>query len=309
VRQCLGDIFGPFAAIAVERVPEGVSTHVYRVVRGAEHAYLRVLPEMGATFAPEVRAHQLALAVGARVPEIVHYEPRNEVLGASIMLTTEITGQPVHPHLPRDFVRTVVAAAGRDLARMNAIPVDGFGWVRRDMQAVPGRLTAEQPTAHAFMLAEFDVYVAALSAAGFDEHEIHLLAEVARRGAHWLDDDRAYLAHGDFDTSHIYADESGYSGIIDFGEIRGAPRIYDLAHHHMHDGERLPYATLPFLLEGYARESELPDDCAQHIAYLSLLIALRALARGVVRSPESQIVQTARRAIHRDLHALADWLP
>ena len=42
-------------------------------------------------------------------------------------------------------------------------------------------------------------------------------------------DATAWLAHGDFDCSHIYVADGRYSGIIDFGEIRGANPWYDLA--------------------------------------------------------------------------------
>ena len=42
----------------IERVAEGVSTWVYRIRRGGETFYLRILPEADATFAPEVIAHQ-----------------------------------------------------------------------------------------------------------------------------------------------------------------------------------------------------------------------------------------------------------
>ncbi len=63
---------------------------------------------------------------------------------------------------------------------------------------------------------------------------------VVRRYAAWLRDDQARLAHGDFDTTHIYEKNCRYSGIIDFGEIRGAEPLYDLGHFQLHDGERLP---------------------------------------------------------------------
>jgi Ser/Thr protein kinase RdoA (MazF antagonist) len=47
----------------------------------------------------------------------------------------------------------------------------------------------------------------------------------------------SHLAHGDFDRSHIYVDPDtgAYQGLIDFGEIRGADRHYDLGHLLVHD--------------------------------------------------------------------------
>lgn len=304
----LSDIFNLADGLMVERVPAGVSTYVYRIQRGAERCYLRALPEVGATFAPEVRAHELVLAAGARVPEVIHYEPHNELLGASLMLTTEIPGAPLHGGMPRELVREVVMAAGRDIAHINRIPVDGFGWVRRDMWEPPVCITAEYPSSRDALLTDAEVAAATLAAAGFSATEIGQVLVVLRAGEGWFAGEPAYLAHGDFDASHIYADADSYAGIIDFGEIRGAPRLYDLAHYRMHDGERLPYDTLPHLLEGYGSVAPLPGDARERICYLSLQIALRALARGIVRSPDSQLVRTARAAIRRDGMELKDLM-
>jgi aminoglycoside phosphotransferase (APT) family kinase protein len=305
VRQYLSGIFGGTAAIDVERVPEGVSTYVYRVARAHERCYLRVLPELDDTFAPEVRVHQLALAAGARVPEVLHYEPLSEQLGGSVMLTTEIPGWSLCARTPANVAENVVMAAGRDLAWINAIPVKGFDWVRRDMQDVPERLTAEQPTARDFLLTDLTARFAVLPAAGFTADEVDRLTAIVRTGERWLDDDHAHLSHGDFDTSHIYADVSGYRGIIDFGEMRGAPQLYDLAHHRMHDSEWLPFDTLPYLIEGYESITPLPVDYWEQLCYLSLLIALRSLARGLARSATSQIVRISVAAIRRDAAQLS----
>ncbi|MEZ4571004.1 MAG: hypothetical protein R2849_11885 [Thermomicrobiales bacterium] len=56
--------------VSWERVADGASTIVYRFQRGTERFYLRILPEEGSTFAPEVLAHQLAGSLGCSVPEV-----------------------------------------------------------------------------------------------------------------------------------------------------------------------------------------------------------------------------------------------
>lgn len=58
-------------------------------------------------------------------------------------------------------------------------------------------------------------------------HETFYLSILPEEG------EQGYLAHGDFDTTHIYQDNGRYTGIIDFGEIRGADRWYDLGYFHM----------------------------------------------------------------------------
>ena len=40
----------------------------------------------------------------------------------------------------------------------------------------------------------------------------------------------AWLAHGDFDATAIFYRDGRYSGLIDFGEIRGTEPLFDLGH-------------------------------------------------------------------------------
>src|SRR5947209_11250902 len=79
-------------ASEINPVDEGVSTHVYRIKRSEEIFYLRVLPEEGATFAPEVEAHALLRRAGVRVPEVVYWDDLDPGLSRAVMLTTEIEG-------------------------------------------------------------------------------------------------------------------------------------------------------------------------------------------------------------------------
>jgi hypothetical protein len=58
--------------VVVRPVREGVSTYVYRLRRGAEVFYLRVLPEEGASFTPEAEAHAILCRQGVHVPEVVY---------------------------------------------------------------------------------------------------------------------------------------------------------------------------------------------------------------------------------------------
>ena len=280
----------------------GVSTNVYRGMWGNVRIYLRILPEGGATFAPEVRAHQLARTLGCRVPDVLAYLPSDPSLGRSVMLTSEIPGQPLPPDIEPQAAREVIQAAGRDLARINSIPVAGFGWIDRAHQGVDRELSAHHEDVATMLEVEYQPIVDSLAddaIPGIDPARLRqgLLAAIeSTRG-----DKNSRLAHGDFDTSHIFIHEGCYSGIIDFGEIRGMPFYYDLAHHRMHDRERLPYSTLNWLIEGYREIRSLPADIEQRLSAMSLLIATRALYRGLQRASDSQIIRTARRAIRREI--------
>jgi aminoglycoside phosphotransferase (APT) family kinase protein len=271
-------------ASAVRRVPEGVSTRVYRILAGSETFYLRVLPEVEDSFAPEVSAHALLWERGVRVPRVVYWEHRNPEVGHSVMVTAAIAGEPLGQAASRltpGELRGVLLDAGCDLAALNGVPVAGFGWVRRDTPIV-ARLEAEQPTFRAFALEFLDADLATLRNLGTDllgGEELAAVRWVIAERERWLDAPQGFLAHGDFDVTHIYVAGSRYSGIIDLGEMRGTDPLYDLAHFNLHDGGLLPPGLLPPLLEGYAAAHVLPADYAALLELLALLIGIRALAR------------------------------
>jgi aminoglycoside phosphotransferase len=79
----------------VERITEGGSTYVYRLRTENERFYLRVLPEEGVSFLPEVEVHRRLRENGVAVPEVVYFEANNEWVQRSIMVTTEIPGTPI----------------------------------------------------------------------------------------------------------------------------------------------------------------------------------------------------------------------
>lgn len=120
----------------------------------------------------------------------------------------------------------------------------------------------------------------------------------------WLDSEQEWLAHGDFDVTPVFQEAGRYTGIIDFGEIRGADCWYDLGHFSMHDGETLPALLLPWLLEGYQEIAPLPDGYRQRIAFASLLIAIRALARTRQKRPQALPTHQGLQSLPRDLKTL-----
>jgi Ser/Thr protein kinase RdoA (MazF antagonist) len=108
----------------------------------------------------------------------------------------------------------------------------------------------------------------------------------------------AYLAHGDFDPTHIFYDRGIYTGIIDFGEIRGTPRWYDVGHFAIENAD-----LLPDLLTGYRSTTPISADDRQHIHIWSLLIAVRRSGRRLNKYPE-QVYKPDMEAIQRGLQML-----
>jgi aminoglycoside phosphotransferase (APT) family kinase protein len=261
---------------SVSIAPGGASTPVFRIERHGVTLYLRLAESADASLAPEVRAHELCRARGARVPEVVHFDPFHSVLGRSVMVTTAIPGGPLGGVSGGTDI-TEVRAAGRDLALINSIPVDGYGWVRRDL-AGSARLEAQHSSLSRFAFDEVEAQLSDVTDfLNFDE--IETIRLTFDRCAGLMEDGTALLAHGDFDATHIFQHQGIYSGIIDFGEIRGADTYYDLGHFALHDGERIQTALLSQLIDGYREVTPLPADAERRILFWSLLIGVRALAR------------------------------
>lgn len=303
VRALVERLVGPARSWVIERVAEGVSTCVYRLDHGAVTLYLRILPEPEASFGPEALALRLLRERGVRVPEVVAFEPYDERLGRSAMVTTAIAGESVEQSPVDGATRWVLTEAGRQLALLNGLPVAGFGWVRRD-QPAPTRLTAEHPTQRAFVEEHLDADLAALDGSLLTRREVEAIRALVADHTAWLDTEPAGLAHGDFDVTAIFQQAGRYTGLIDFGEIRGADRWYDLGHFRMHDGERLPALALDWLVEGYAEVWPLPPDARQRIGFASLLIAVRALGRHLPLGRPEPHRHPGLVAIRRDLALL-----
>ncbi len=286
----------------IERVSEGVSTYVYRITSDHDNWYLRILPEEGASFVPEAMVHARLREMQVRVPEVIYVEPYNELLQRSIMVTTEIPGRPVgqSQELGGEVLAEIAREVGRDLARINSLVVEGFGWVKRDT-STGEVLLGEWPTYREFVDEYWEADLAYLASHVLAAEEIAQLERVRAAYDSWLDVERGYLVHGDFDTTHIYQEHGGYTGIIDFGEIRGADRWYDLAQFYMRDREQLPWPLEVALMSGYGEIVALPTDYEQRIHFTGLLTNVRALARSLQKRPPNHFSQYQLKMLRENL--------
>lgn len=273
-----------------ERVLSGISTYVYRISSQNQIYYLRILPDATASFTPEIAALTQLRQQRIHVPEIVHYEDYNRLLGRPIMVEAEIKGLALsQTSFPRDVLEKVVIGAGRDLARINSVPVEGFGWVRVN-RARPTRLRAQWPTFRAFAMEHRQADLIYLRMHVLRGQDIARLERVLACYDSLLDIEQGYLAHGDFDSTHIFQDHGRYSGIIDFGEVRSTGRWYDLAHYRIRDAARPPFSLFHALERGYAEIFPLPAAYEQILRFTGILINIRALTRAFqTRSPDQYI--------------------
>lgn len=270
--------FGSTAPIAYQRTPDGVSTQVYRLDRGDQVLYLRLAEDERENLAVEEELYRQLRQRGVHVPDVVYLEPFDPAIRRSVLITTEIPGEPLAQTRPASAGAFVARAAGRDLAILNQVAVQGFGWIRREGPAWP--LRAELATYFEFVTWYLrDAWPGALgslfSTAQLDAIEAIIDAEQRRELLH------GQLAHGDFDVTAILQEDGQYTGLIDFGEMRGTEPLYDLGHFHLHDGETFPMLLLQHLLEGYREVVDLPPDYPDQIRRSAILLGLRQLCRWI----------------------------
>ncbi|MEZ4675809.1 MAG: aminoglycoside phosphotransferase family protein [Caldilineaceae bacterium] len=285
-------ILPELAGVTIERVAEGGSTEVYRIRHQSATYYLRVLPEVGASFAPEAKIHRQLHAWGVQVPDVLYFAHYHAPLGRSVMVTTEIPGQALGYGERHPQHKLILRDAGRDLAQTGRINVVGFGWIDRSAAEVD-MLRAEHASFAAWIEPEMAQACATLRrAALLTNPDLNNVRALTGMLIDMVGDKQAVLAHGDFDGTHIYQQAGVYSGIFDFGEIRGANLLYDLGHFQMENED-----LLPDLLAGYEEVRTLPSDALQEIWLTGLLIAVGRLANMLRkgRNPYLPYVTAAKR--------------
>ena len=134
LRALVARLVGP--GVAIERALGGMSTPVYRVRCENETLYLRLSEDPGGSMAAEGAVHEHLRTAGVSVPEVIAVDDGAEI-GRGVMLVREVPGEPLAT--AGIEAATVLRAAGRDLAMINAVPVEGFGWIRRDAPVWPLR--------------------------------------------------------------------------------------------------------------------------------------------------------------------------
>ena len=253
---------------------------VYRAVADGVPYYLRLAEEPGQDMTTDALVLERLRARGARVPEVVAVSPPAAAFPRSWLIMTEIPGRSIARDGTDEEARQAAAAAGRDAAVINSVPVAGFGWVRRDGSA---HLAAELPSYRQFAGSGLPAPWPGALREAFGPSQLDALHELAA-----AEQDRplrsGHLAHGDLDVTHVYAHDGRYSGVIDFGEMRGADPYFDLGHFLLHDGETRPARLFSSFLNGYCQVSPLPDGHVEAIRTSAILLGLRQLSHWL--SPE-----------------------
>jgi len=260
--------------ISVTRVVKGFSTYVYRVITQTGTYYLRFSKE-DESFATEVLAHKMLRAAGVSVPHVIDFEHKNAQTGCSVMLIEEMPGRSIEDECPTTHEHEILREAGRQLARIHRIPVDGFGWIDK---RIHDALTGEKRSFDAYFREYLEHDLQTLNHYPFSEKERSRITDLMQTAQPLLTVRNAVLVHGDFDISHIFHSAGQYRGIIDLGEIRGNNHLYDLATFIGFYQDNIRYS---FLLEGYCETVHLTKEDLYATELLALFMILRFLGAKV----------------------------
>lgn len=267
-------VLGP--GLRVARAPAGVAAQVYRVEAAECVLYVRIAEEDHEDLSVDAALLEHLRAEGLQVPPVVHVEPFDQALGRSVLIMGEIPGAPLAYCRDEGAARRVARAAGAELAVLNGVGVQGFGWVERRAPVWPlrGNFQDYGEFVTSYLPDPWPGPLAALFSSWELDRLWSLVATERRR-----DLDGARLAHGDFDTTAIFQVDGRYSGLIDFGEIRGTEPLFDVGHFLLHNQEHTPISLLDDLLAGYGEVVALPAGHEELVRRSAVLLGLRQLAR------------------------------
>jgi len=268
-------VFPGAGSVSVEPASPGRLLVVYRVRADGVIYYLRVAEEAGEDLTTDAQVLARLAGLGVRVPAVVHVEAEPGDLDRSFLVVAALAGQSLASRGTGEQACRAARAAGRDAALINAIEVEGFGWLRRD--GSPG-LRAELACYGDFVASDLPGRWPGWLAGVFTDGELDALQAVVDQERQ-RPVRRGHLAHGDFDATHIWLDDHGrYAGIIDFGEMRGADRHFDLGHFLLHDRAACSVPLFEDFLAGYAEAAALAGDHRDLIRRSAIVSGLRQLS-------------------------------
>src|SRR5260370_17387964 len=112
------------------------------------------------------------------------------------MITKEIKGVTLSQSdtLSQGELQTIMREAGKDLARINSLPVRGFGWMHEFEATEP--LSAPFSTHRAFALHNWDKHLNTLASTILSAPLVIMLCQVLHCYISWLDIEYNSLVHG-----------------------------------------------------------------------------------------------------------------
>lgn len=300
IQTLLENIFPESKSINFERVPEGNTTEVYRVVVNDVFVYyLRIQQNTEENMSSEALVHQMLRKQAIRVAEVVYCKDFDESFdGRSLMITKELPGKAFNKQtdLSEQQKLDIIFEAGSELALINRNLVEGFGLNRTIANVKDLQGNGKSYTAKLTWDLEQNLKLL-VDHKALDKTQCDLIEKLADKADDYLDNPiEPHLAHGDFDFNHIFVHDGRFSGIIDFGDIDGAGLLHDLAMFRAHYPDYFPE-----LLSGFRTVVEMPDRLNNRLAYTTVFISVQKLAWHCKNMPEKVANHPYLKALNEDL--------
>ncbi len=259
------------------KVTNSDSTNVYKIINGKDILYLRIMKDKKEMVSPQVFAHEELLKAGVKVPRFVSWDDDNATLGGSYMIVKEIPGMSLADLKEKNreeydnCLADVLEEVGEDIARTTFIETKKYGWIKREKRKAK-ELIGEIDFYKDFLFGNFNKKVSDLEKLGFETFSENDLDKFKMLTYKYIDEVEPNLCHGDFNMNHIYVNNGRYSGIIDWGDIRSASNIYDLAHFTaFHPKNEIQIRS------GYERYIKIDDEFEMQLLLTRLGISVNKL--------------------------------
>jgi fructosamine-3-kinase len=273
-------------ATNIEPVHNGVVHIVYRATVGDSTVYLKIATQ-GRSMLAEVKALEFAARQRLLVPRIMHYGCIANQAGVTCLILTCLSGD-CSANFDSSRKNAVYEAAGQFLLRLHEIQVDCFGRLSsgRSVESSWGDLITHQ------MLTD----IAQLNCTGVFKQNENVVLQ------HIIDDALARellvvraprLLHMDLQSHHIFADEDGQIGLLDFHKASGGDPLFDLVIFSCYEGAQ----AFSSLLRGYTSTLESAEEkrfdlrLRQITPFYCISFALSKIAWGAVSFQDSNILR------------------
>lgn len=272
VKQFLSDT--GFSNFKISPQTENFSTDVFKLTKENEVLYMRILSKEE-NVKPQCFVHNLLLEKGIKVPKVVYFEKKVGIFdNRDVMIVEELKGKSImadENNLSEDEKRDILKEAGRDLAKINMIEVEKYGDI---CEVKDGKLIGFEDSYEEYTLERVPKKLKSLVKKGIISEDLSekLWKYIFNNQKLLHLENNSYLAHGDFHIEHIFQNEGKYTGVIDFGDIRGTTKYRDLSFFYTFFRKYFGY-----LVEGYQEVYKLPDNYMDHIILEGLVYGILKL--------------------------------
>lgn len=215
---------------------QGESTIVFKIVtRVGEVCFLRIPKDKNESVLPEVTVYNRLHKLKVKIPLVYAYQDFSPTLNSrSFILCSSIKGKSCDSLKINCLNNSFLSMAAKDLFKINSIEGSGFGSIHNAKISKGGRFIAKFSTYREFITDRIKENINVLSKSNLFSHDemdnIKKVIDSKMTKAHLLNISKGYLAHGDYHPGHIFCGNSTYSGLIDFGDAKIAPKGYDLSY-------------------------------------------------------------------------------